>query len=66
MKLAARLARLERTAPAPDAGLDVALDPDLAQRIADAKAAGTFPASLTDADLKQAVEAIERARHDRP
>ena len=52
--LGKRLARLEANRPALDADLplDLAgLAPDVAARIMAAKAQGTFPRSLCDADL---------------
>jgi len=56
--LGKRLARLERNRPSLDA--DVPLDlkglaPDVVARVMQAKADGTFPRSLCDADLEALV-----------
>lgn len=63
MQLSKRIDRLEGTRPTPAQPLDLDLDlaPDLAQRIRDAQAAGTFPASLPTADLKAIVDAAQAA-----
>lgn len=64
MTLNTRLARLERMRLEPVAvpvmGLD--LPPDLRARIATAQAAGTFPQSLSDADLEAIVAAVDVVR----
>lgn len=56
-----RLDRLEGKRPDPAPPLMLDLDPDLAQRIRAAQAAGTFPASLTDADLRAVMAAARSA-----
>ena len=56
--LGKRLARLEANRPAPGAPLPldlVGLAPDVALRVMQAKANGTFPRSLCDADLEALV-----------
>ena len=64
MTLRARLARLERNRPERFAasGLELDLPPDMCARIAAAKAAGTFPQSLADADLEAIVAAGDVTR----
>jgi len=56
--LGKRLARLEANRPAPGASLPpdlVGLPRDVAARVMQAKADGTFPRSLCDADLEAMV-----------
>jgi len=71
MTLRRRIDRLEGTRPDPALALDLDLDldPDLAERIRAAKAAGTFPASLSMADLDAINDAFaskeQGASHDR-
>jgi hypothetical protein len=58
MTLHTRLARLERNRPALDAVVPfelIGLAPDVAARFMAAKAQGTFPRSLCDADLEALV-----------
>lgn len=65
MKLAARLERLERAqgAPLPEMPeLELDLAPDVLRRVAVAKAAGTFPKSLPDADLEAILAAADKAK----
>lgn len=64
MTLRTRLAKLERNRPEPVAasGLELDLPPDLCARIGEAQAAGTFPQSLSDADLETIVAAGDVAR----
>lgn len=54
MKLNTRIARLERERPAPPPaqGPSPELEPDLLARIQALKAAGRFPAGLSDADFE--------------
>ena len=68
MTLRKRIDRLEGARPDPAAPLDLDLAPDLAQRSRDAQAAGTFPASLSTADLAAINDAVKarEAKHDRP
>lgn len=63
MKLRRRIDLLESSRPTPARPLDLDLDlaSDLAQRIRDAQAAGTFPASLKTADLKAILDAAQTA-----
>ncbi|MDP3960678.1 MAG: hypothetical protein Q8Q26_11585 [Pseudorhodobacter sp.] len=62
MTLKTRLNRLEGHR-APDAGaLELDLPPDLCARIAAAKAAGTFPRGLSDADIDDILAADDKAR----
>jgi len=57
--LGKRLARLEANRPAPGLSCTVdmtALAPDVVARVMQAKADGTFPQSLCDADLQALVD----------
>ena len=58
-----RIATLEVSCPAPEASLALDLPPDLAQRILDARAAGSFPAGLSRLDLLAILAAWDEARH---
>lgn len=62
MKLAKRLARLEQARGAPLPELPpLELADDLVERIAAAKAAGTYPESLSTPDLMAIREAADKA-----
>ncbi len=64
-RIGARIAKLEHARPAHGAGLDMSqldLPPDLCARIGAAKAAGTFPQSLSDDDLMTVVHAADVER----
>lgn len=54
-----RIAKLEGARPDPKPPLALDLDPDLAQRIRAAQAAGTFPASLGTGDLEAILDAAK-------
>lgn len=62
--IGARIAQLERNRPAPSTGeaLDLDLPPDMCERIEAAQAAGTFPQSLSDDDLRAVVDAADVAK----
>lgn len=64
MTLRARLAKLECNRPESFAasGLEFDLPPDLRARSGEAQAAGTFPQSLTDADLETILAAGDLTR----
>lgn len=64
MTLRKRISRLEGDRPDlfTAAGIELDLPPDLCARIAAAKAAGTFPQSLADADLEAIVAAADKAK----
>lgn len=63
MTLRARISKIEQTRPAYGADmLDLDLHPDLCARIDAAKAAGTFPQSLSDDDLMTVIHAADVAR----
>ena len=74
MNLRARLAKLERNRPQPStdsAGWLEGLPADLLWRCAEASRAGTFPKSLSPADIEVLMEAARGsmllgARHDNP
>lgn len=70
MMLRKRIGSLEGNLPdpAPPLDLDLDLDADLAQRIRDTQSAGTFPASLSTADLEAINDAVKarEAKHERP
>lgn len=65
-RIVRRIAQLERNRPeplvSPGPGLEFDLLPDICARIMAAKAAGTFPQSLADADLEAIVRAADVAR----
>ena len=62
MTLRKRLNRLEGNRPPGPDMLDLDLPPDLCTRIDAAKAAGTFPQSLSDDDLMTVIHAADVAR----
>ena len=63
MTLRTRLAKLELTRPNPGADLlQLDLPPDLCARIDAAKLAGTYPQSLSDADMLAIVAAADKIR----
>lgn len=63
MTLRTRLARLERNRPPPRATLPrLDLPPDLFARIEAALLAGSYPQSLSDADMLAIVAAADKAR----
>jgi hypothetical protein len=68
MTLRKRIDSLEGNRPDPAPPLDLDLAPDLAQRIRDTQSAGTFPASLSTADLEAINDAVKarEAKHERP
>ena len=62
-RIGARIARLEQSRPAPGADvLELDMPPDLCARIDAAKAAGTFPQSLSDDDVMTVIHAADVAR----
>ena len=62
-KIRTRIERLEQTRPTPEARvLYLDLPPDVCARIDAAKAAGTYPESLSDDDSLAIVHAADKAR----
>lgn len=61
MNLRARLAKLERRAPRPakDNGWLIGVPDDVLKRVQEQMEAGTYPASLTCADIAALQEAVD-------